>query len=147
MKRENAQLGHDIRALVQTLDAQFKDVRESILNTSGNEFWTRFRNEILETSSNLHQSLNRDAVIASLHYDYMDVREDAIQDAYGKTFDWIYRAQSDDASAPRCTVRFAEWLQRSSGIYWVTGKPGEYSPMKAFPPIYLPCIQVLGNPH
>lgn len=43
----------------------------------------------------------------------MHDREDQIQEACGKTFDWIF---ADDATC------FKKWLLSGSGAFWVNGK-------------------------
>ena len=54
-------------------------------------------------------------ILKSLQFDKMHDREDQIQEAYGKTFDWIF---ADDATC------FKKWLLSGSGAFWVNGKAG-----------------------
>ncbi|KAI1409313.1 hypothetical protein F5Y13DRAFT_94779 [Hypoxylon sp. FL1857] len=55
-----------------------------------------------------------DRVLKSLQFDSMRTREARVADAHEKTFEWLF---TDD-------FNFNRWLSCSSGIYWVSGKPG-----------------------
>lgn len=51
----------------------------------------------------------------------MDDRYHAIQDAYAKTFEWVFQPPSAEHQPWN---DFSDWLTQGSGIYWINGKPG-----------------------
>jgi hypothetical protein len=53
-------------------------------------------------------------VLNSLKFDSMRVREASVSPAHKKTFEWLFTNES----------LFYSWLSTSSGIFWVSGKPG-----------------------
>ncbi|KAK5996604.1 hypothetical protein PT974_01941 [Cladobotryum mycophilum] len=63
-----------------------------------------------------------EAILQQLHFNLLKERESSIMDAHEKTFNWIFRNDSN--------INLADWFQRnnevdgSSGIYWVAGKAG-----------------------
>jgi hypothetical protein len=51
----------------------------------------------------------------------MNDRYDRIEDAFAKTFDWIFQKPNP------CTQPwsdFSKWLSHGNGIYWINGKAG-----------------------
>lgn len=59
------------------------------------------------------------AVLFSLQFNTIHVRDFDIAMAHKKTFKWIYGEQ--EAS---CRIYFSEWLREGDGIFWISGKPG-----------------------
>ncbi|KAJ3570481.1 hypothetical protein NPX13_g5713 [Xylaria arbuscula] len=55
-----------------------------------------------------------ESVLQGLRFEYMRARESNISAAHAKTFEWLFTEESD----------FYKWLQSSSGIFWISGKPG-----------------------
>ncbi|KAI1817843.1 hypothetical protein GGS20DRAFT_458236 [Poronia punctata] len=55
-----------------------------------------------------------ETVLRRLKFDSMRTREAAVSPAYQKTFEWLFTDESP----------FYSWLIKSSGIFWVSGKPG-----------------------
>jgi len=53
-------------------------------------------------------------VLKGLNFDSMRAREASVSPAYKKTFEWLFTNESP----------FYSWLSTSSGIFWVSGKPG-----------------------
>ncbi|KAI0398501.1 hypothetical protein F5Y17DRAFT_5906 [Xylariaceae sp. FL0594] len=53
-------------------------------------------------------------VLKGLRFDSMRAREAAVSSAYKETFEWLFTDESP----------FYSWLSESSGIFWVSGKPG-----------------------
>ena len=51
----------------------------------------------------------------SLRNDIAKWRFEEIEEAYKTTFDWIFENPE---------LKFCEWLQNGSGVYWINGKPG-----------------------
>jgi len=52
------------------------------------------------------------AIFASLNFHSRPVRHSNIPEAYTNTFSWVFRSE------------FAEWLQKSAGLFWISGKAG-----------------------
>ncbi|KAK3319732.1 hypothetical protein B0T19DRAFT_270955 [Cercophora scortea] len=59
-------------------------------------------------------------VLGYLHFRVINLRLQHLSKAHTKTFDWIF------APPKRHSLwsDFSHWLRESSGIYWITGKPG-----------------------
>ena len=62
------------------------------------------------------------ALLRSLHFKYIKLRQDNIKDAHSHTFEWILKCDSIDGSRPN--TGFLEWMQSQKSIYWVSGKAG-----------------------
>ena len=58
-------------------------------------------------------------LLNSLVYPSMDMREEAVVEAYAKTFEWIFQTQYME-TVP--WSNFMEWLTVGHGIYWIKGK-------------------------
>ncbi|KAF3806058.1 hypothetical protein GCG54_00004384 [Colletotrichum gloeosporioides] len=63
-------------------------------------------------------------ILDSLYYSQLEDREWAIHEAHGKTFEWIFEADSADDDVKKNSVNFIEWLKHGDGVFWVTGKAG-----------------------
>ncbi len=59
-------------------------------------------------------------ILDSLRFPSMCDRYDEIDDAHKKTFDWIFRHDSNVHS----WSNFSDWLVQGDGIYWINGKAG-----------------------
>ncbi|KAF7555992.1 hypothetical protein G7Z17_g1710 [Cylindrodendrum hubeiense] len=66
------------------------------------------------------------AIMDSLRFQGVTHREDAIPEAYEKTFEWIYTSPPQQSSAGKEPwVGVVPWLEGSvNDVYWITGKPG-----------------------
>ncbi|KAF0328873.1 hypothetical protein GQ607_003898 [Colletotrichum asianum] len=64
------------------------------------------------------------AILASLYYSQLEDREWAIHEAHGKTFEWIFEADSADNDPKKNSVNIIEWLKHGDGVFWLTGKAG-----------------------
>ncbi len=62
-----------------------------------------------------------DAILDSLRFPYMKSRYDGIEDAYKRTFNWIYEPMHSETKP---WDNFADWLTYGEGIYWINGKAG-----------------------
>ncbi|KAE8446759.1 hypothetical protein EG329_011664 [Mollisiaceae sp. DMI_Dod_QoI] len=60
------------------------------------------------------------SILDSLKFPSMCDRYDGIDDAHKRTFDWIFRHESNVHS----WSNFSDWLVQGAGIYWINGKPG-----------------------
>ncbi len=71
-------------------------------------------------------------ILTSLGFDTIQYRQKAIPDAYARTFEWLFNAQSGQApdqggnGAEKASfASFTSWLEADTReIYWITGKPG-----------------------
>lgn len=57
----------------------------------------------------------------SLHFPEIESRQEQIDDAHKKTFQWIF---DDSGDAVRPWYNFVEWLETGRGTYWISGKAG-----------------------
>lgn len=60
-------------------------------------------------------------VVSSLWFPTMRDREDKISEAHKETYNWIYQ---DPEMSYQSWDSFGRFLRSSSGLYWITGKPG-----------------------
>ncbi|TGO32435.1 hypothetical protein BHYA_0318g00100 [Botrytis hyacinthi] len=60
------------------------------------------------------------AILESLRFSDMNHRTDMIASPYQNSFQWIFR---DPTVHQKPWSNFATWLSKSSGIYWMQGKP------------------------
>ncbi|KAI8302922.1 hypothetical protein K4K61_007565 [Colletotrichum sp. SAR11_59] len=68
------------------------------------------------------------AILASLYYSQLEDREWAIHEAHGKTFEWIFEANSADNDPKKNSVNIIEWLKHGDGVFWLTGQAGSGKP-------------------
>ncbi|KAI1857228.1 uncharacterized protein JN550_013411 [Neoarthrinium moseri] len=101
---------HDTFAVQEPSSAREKKVSASEQDTSG-------RNPT---------GILIDFILESLSFKSMKTREEEVAEAYGDTFDWIFKYQSSKEGDAHLGDRFTSWLSGSDlgSIYWVTGKPG-----------------------
>jgi len=60
-------------------------------------------------------------LLSSLHFSMIRARHEKIEKAHANTYEWIFRDSVPDNATP---IRFAQWLEAGTGIYWIHGKPG-----------------------
>ncbi|TQN68886.1 Vegetative incompatibility protein HET-E-1 [Colletotrichum shisoi] len=56
------------------------------------------------------------AILASLRFAQIKERQSEVPKAHRTTFEWVFSEESP--------VDFSAWLLESSGLFWITGKPG-----------------------
>ncbi|KAK8057878.1 hypothetical protein PG996_011815, partial [Apiospora saccharicola] len=56
-------------------------------------------------------------ILERLHFDHLQTRHYAIEEAHSNTFQWAFEQQSEG-------LQFREWLENHNGVFWVYGKPG-----------------------
>lgn len=59
--------------------------------------------------------------LESLTFPGIRTRQEAINEPYKKTFDWIF---DESGKAVRPWGNFVEWLMNGRGVYWIRGKAG-----------------------
>ncbi|KAK2756844.1 hypothetical protein CKAH01_17129 [Colletotrichum kahawae] len=106
------------RATEQKLDGMAQQVKELLKSESRTGFGGV--NELAQTLAAFaeeakNHGINR-AILESLHFAQIKERQNEIPKAHTDTFKWIF-----DENGPG---NFANWLRESSGIFWITGKPG-----------------------
>ncbi|KAF2463999.1 uncharacterized protein BDR25DRAFT_272291, partial [Lindgomyces ingoldianus] len=75
-------------------------------------------------SSLINRESKKLAILKSLRFDSMRVRESTIAEAHKRTYEWIFTPETLPGSDPRSRIKFLDWLKHGNGLYWVTGKPG-----------------------
>ncbi|KAH0430079.1 hypothetical protein CcaCcLH18_08025 [Colletotrichum camelliae] len=106
------------RATEQKLDAMAQQVKELLKSESRTE--SVGVNELAQTLAAFaeeakNHGINR-AILESLHFGQIKERQNEIPKAHTDTFKWIFNENGPG--------NFANWLRESSGIFWITGKPG-----------------------
>ncbi|KAH6865513.1 hypothetical protein BKA58DRAFT_413238 [Alternaria rosae] len=123
-KKKNIQTGYGITSQIQALDSQLQATQKRISALHCDAFWKKLHDRFCQLSSEVHRASQCHMIIASLRYECMHIRQSAIRDAHQRTFAWMYNNSIPDIGASNSDIRFAQWLQHGSGIYWITGKPG-----------------------
>jgi TolA-binding protein len=59
------------------------------------------------------QVAQQQAILQTLLFEEMEQRHETIKDAHKATLDWMFEPNK---------MKFVEWLETESGIYWVKGK-------------------------
>ncbi|KAL1884019.1 hypothetical protein Daus18300_000128 [Diaporthe australafricana] len=59
-----------------------------------------------------------DDVLQTVDYEHRTARHESIPPAYPTTFEWVFDKNTSQNSY------FLEWLEKGSGIFWITGIPG-----------------------
>ncbi|KAK0645399.1 hypothetical protein B0T16DRAFT_411116 [Cercophora newfieldiana] len=72
--------------------------------------------QISQTILDREQSL-----LKSLDFSARPIRHRSIPEAHSKTFRWVFQPSQ---GAPSAATRLGHWLENSSGIFWISGKPG-----------------------
>ncbi|KIW32255.1 uncharacterized protein PV07_03815 [Cladophialophora immunda] len=67
-----------------------------------------------------HQKAEFDKFKQSLHFPEINLRQDKIEEAHEKTFEWIFEKQDTSQR----WHNFPDWLQNDQPLYWILGKPG-----------------------
>jgi hypothetical protein len=79
----------------------------------------------LQNSSSAAADISKEIdILQSLRHKSMTVRHSKIVEAHNKTFDWVFNAEKLPPNDVRSKIRFNNWLQIKSGIFWVSGKAG-----------------------
>ena len=60
-------------------------------------------------------------ILDALHFRTINEREEVIDPAYRKTFDWIWKMPDNKSQG---YTSFSKWLRPGTGIYWINGKAG-----------------------
>lgn len=125
-KKKNLQADYKITDQIRALNIQLQDVQKNFSHIHDDVYWTKLHEHFFQISTKVRKVSQCHTIIASLRYECMEVRHDAIRDAHKRTFDWMYTPHGYGTSVQQPNTGLAEWLQSGSGIYWVTGKPGEH---------------------
>jgi hypothetical protein len=90
---------------------------------------TKFDLNQLETKISDYQSITdnlskEQAILRSLCFRSMTVRQSQIPETYSRTYRWIYEPYELLFSDPRSHVKLTEWFQSTDSLYWISGKAG-----------------------
>ncbi|TKW55198.1 hypothetical protein CTA1_1237 [Colletotrichum tanaceti] len=105
-KRLNS-LAQDLRKLAEESRSAAEASTEGLRVFS--ETWARVSEEARDQDIVL-------AILTSLRFAQIKERQGEIPRAHRTTFEWVFRDESP--------VDFSGWLLESSGLFWITGKPG-----------------------
>ncbi|KAK1976378.1 hypothetical protein LZ30DRAFT_785620 [Colletotrichum cereale] len=102
-----------LNALAQDLSNLCKSQSAAAASTEGlrifSETWARVSEEAKNQATVV-------AILTSLRFTQIKERQSEIPKAHRRTFQWVF---SDDSP-----VDLSDWLRESSGLFWITGKPG-----------------------
>ncbi|KAH9236527.1 hypothetical protein K456DRAFT_1736659 [Colletotrichum gloeosporioides 23] len=106
------------RVTEQKLDGMAQQIKDILESESKAEFGRV--NELTKALTSFAEEARTHritrTILESLHFTQIKERQNEIPKAHKDTFEWIFR---DDTPG-----QFSRWLQESSGIFWITGKPG-----------------------
>ncbi|KAK6221282.1 hypothetical protein QIS74_04850 [Colletotrichum tabaci] len=105
-KRLNA-LAQDLRKLAEESQSAAEASSEGLRVFA--ETWARVSEEAKNQDTVL-------AILASLRFAQIKERQSEVPKAHRTTFEWVFSEESP--------VDFSAWLLESSGLFWITGKPG-----------------------
>ncbi|GJC78838.1 hypothetical protein ColLi_01676 [Colletotrichum liriopes] len=101
-----ALLAQDLRKLTESQSA-------AAASTEGLRIFTETWEHVSEEAKGQATIL---AILTSLRFAQIKERQSEIPKAHRRTFEWVF---SDNSS-----IDFSTWLRESSGLFWITGKPG-----------------------
>ncbi|GKT85764.1 small S protein [Colletotrichum tofieldiae] len=101
-----ALLAQDLRKLTESQSA-------AAASTEGLRIFTETWEHVSEEAKGQATIL---AILTSLRFAQIKERQSEIPKAHRRTFEWVF---SDNSC-----VDFSTWLRESSGLFWITGKPG-----------------------
>ncbi|KAJ6784596.1 hypothetical protein PWT90_05520 [Aphanocladium album] len=82
-----------------------------------------FQNQIRKMEEQQIYLKQDHALLKSLAFKSNVARHDTIPEAHQQTFSWVFTSNKpEEASSSDYSLR--AWLERGSGIFWVSGKPG-----------------------
>jgi hypothetical protein len=125
-EKNNAKIGYEITQDIRGLDSRLQRVQRNLVHVQNDDRWTKLYDHLSEVTVKVQQVSRTHTIIASLRYEYMELRHETIHDTYRTTFDWIYRSDSPIPDDPRSQIGFVKWLRHGTGVYWITGKPGKH---------------------
>lgn len=104
-----AQGQQDSRAIQDLIGSSERSSKQHISN--------EFQKQQIALVANEH----RRALLESLHFPEMHLRQENIKDNHKNTFEWIFDNSGDQL---RPGTNFMEWLEVGHGTYWISGKAG-----------------------
>ena len=106
--------------VLENIDLSKIETSQTFISLSNNfeATFQRLRKDI-EQAKEQDRLVSR--VLKSLHYNRMKQRQETIDEAYTRTFNWIF---DEDPDSTRPWSNFVRWLERYEGVYWVNGKAG-----------------------
>jgi hypothetical protein len=124
-EKANVNMNYNVTKRIQGLDSKLQKVQSHLVHIHNDDRWARLYDYLSKVTAKVQEVSQTHTIIASLQYDYMELRHESIRNAHRRTFDWIYCPQNFETHDPRSQIKFVEWLQHDNGVYWVTGKPGK----------------------
>ncbi len=86
---------------------------------------TAHSRDFLRRASELHETsratVQVQLVLNSLYFPEIRARQKQIPQAHAETCRWIFERDSPDRPGP---LKFVNWLDSQTGIFWIQGKPG-----------------------
>ncbi|KAH9218334.1 hypothetical protein DL95DRAFT_406038 [Leptodontidium sp. 2 PMI_412] len=79
---------------------------------------------LLVSSESHLQAMNRNRILNSLKFDGMGSSYQDVSLNTPRTFNWCLQDLEMPVSHPELEISFQEWLNRDTGIYHISGKPG-----------------------
>lgn len=124
----------DTSSRISNLFSSTRTWQADLVNTMYREDWRPFQEnkkrnfgDIAKVSRKMtdvvrqeREAEARRRLIDSLKFFEIRDRQQRISQAHAKTFRWVYRHKQRGG---RPSGRLADWLERDSGIFWITGKP------------------------
>lgn len=112
------QLDQKSRSIVTAIASNEQNLTATIIaeNAEMRETFTRqFQDLRIQQIS----EREKDELLDSLFFDSIFSRQEDIPEVHRETFQWIFQR---DVARP--WYNFVDWLEQSSGVYWIKGKAG-----------------------
>lgn len=107
---------------LQLLRQEVAEIRRGSQNM-GIESLDKLHHLLVSSESRL-QAMNRNRILNSLKFDGMGSRYQDVSLNTPGTFSWCLQDLEMPVSHPELEISFQEWLNRDTGIYHISGKPG-----------------------
>lgn len=107
-----------IGKLFESIDSRFAHIESPISLNKIQEAISNFSCRL--KSFNVAQAIQESLEFESIHYRYSYIAE-----AHRRTYEWIFTSKARSVDGTNRDVGFSTWLEHGSGLYWITGKPGE----------------------
>ncbi|KAJ4288662.1 hypothetical protein N0V90_011899 [Kalmusia sp. IMI 367209] len=124
LSQDNGYRHTDLVGNIERIASRLRSVEASISSSTGHSLSDEICCKFLELCDIYKNAAESREILATLQFDYMRARHEAIHEAHERTFEWIFRTKQLEPSDPRASVRFLEWLENGDGIFWIAGKPG-----------------------
>ena len=111
---------HELSNSISCSPVAFEDLRNYI-QSEVDKHRRQIRDDLEEHEQQKHIKEYHKRILDSLWFEAIHSREEHIDDAHKKTFEWIFESSS---LVRHRWDNFTQWLENGGGVYWINGKAG-----------------------